>query len=76
MTLKPFQAYLRIHASEAVESLVIDWGDGTTSIGSLTLVPSPEGKGGEWYSVDGLRLNGKPTRRGVYIHHGNKVVIK
>ena len=76
MTLKPFQAYLRIHASEAVESLVIDWGDGTTGIGSLTLVPSPEGKGGEWYSVDGLRLNGKPTRRGVYIHHGNKVVIK
>lgn len=76
MTLKPFQAYLRIHASEAVESLVIDWGDGTTGIGSLTLVPSPEGKGGEWYSVDGLRLNGKPTRRGVYIHNGNKVVIK
>lgn len=76
MTLKPFQAYLRIHASEAVESLVIDWGDGTTGIGSLTLVPSPEGKGGEWYSVDGLRLNGRPTRRGVYIHNGNKVVIK
>lgn len=76
MTLKPFQAYLRIHASAAPESLVIDWGDGTTGIGSLTLVPSPEGKGGEWYSVDGLRLNGKPTRRGVYIHNGNKVVIK
>ena len=29
-----------------------------------------------WYSLDGRRLNGKPTQKGVYINHGKKVVIK
>ena len=29
-----------------------------------------------WYSLDGRRLNGKPSRAGVYINKGIKVVIK
>ena len=29
-----------------------------------------------WYSIDGRRLNSRPAAKGVYIHHGNKVVIK
>ena len=29
-----------------------------------------------WYSLDGVRLSGKPTQRGIYINNGNKVVIK
>ena len=29
-----------------------------------------------WYSLDGVRLSGKPTQRGMYINNGNKVVIK
>ena len=31
---------------------------------------------GQWYSLDGRRLNGQPTRKGIYIHHGKKTVIK
>jgi len=31
---------------------------------------------GAWYSLDGRKLSGKPTQRGVYINNGNKVVIK
>ena len=27
-------------------------------------------------SLDGVRLSGKPTQRGIYINNGNKVVIK
>jgi hypothetical protein len=30
----------------------------------------------EWYTLDGRRLNGKPTQRGVYVSNGRKVVIK
>jgi len=30
----------------------------------------------EWYSLDGRKLDGKPTQRGIYINNGNKVVIK
>ena len=29
----------------------------------------------DWYTIDGQKLSGKPTKKGVYIHHG-KAVIK
>ncbi len=29
-----------------------------------------------WYTIDGRRLSGKPSRAGVYINNGKKVVIK
>ena len=28
-----------------------------------------------WYSIDGRRLNHKPTQKGIYIHNGRKVVM-
>ena len=32
--------------------------------------------GAGWYSLDGRRLSGKPTKKGLYIHNGRKVVIR
>ena len=29
-----------------------------------------------WYTLDGRKLDSKPTRKGLYIHGGRKVVIK
>ncbi|MCR4916335.1 MAG: hypothetical protein K6A96_11330, partial [Prevotella sp.] len=29
-----------------------------------------------WYTLDGVRLDGKPTKEGLYINNGKKVVIK
>ena len=29
-----------------------------------------------WYTLDGRRLNGRPTQRGVYVNNRKKVVIK
>jgi hypothetical protein len=29
-----------------------------------------------WYTLSGVRLNGKPTEKGMYIHGGKKVMIK
>jgi len=31
---------------------------------------------GRWFTIDGRRLNGKPTKKGLYILNGEKVVIK
>ena len=31
---------------------------------------------GSWYSLDGRKLNGKPTQKGVYIYKGVKRVVK
>lgn len=30
---------------------------------------------GEWYDLNGRRLTGKPTRKGIYIHRGRRVLI-
>lgn len=29
-----------------------------------------------WYTINGMRINGIPTQKGIYIHKGKKVVIK
>jgi hypothetical protein len=29
-----------------------------------------------WYSLDGRKLEGKPTVKGIYIHNGRKEVVK
>ena len=37
--------------------------------------PDPSLNGGEnWYTIDGVKLNGEPTKKGVYIVKGKKVV--
>ena len=32
-------------------------------------------KAGAWYTIDGVKLDGKPTKKGLYIHGDRKVVI-
>ena len=48
---------------------------GTISIdnGQLTIDNCIEG---EWYTLDGVRLSGKPSTKGIYINNGRKIVIK
>ena len=29
-----------------------------------------------WYTLDGVRLSGKPSTKGIYINNGKKIVIK
>lgn len=49
-----------------------------TETTSLSPVPSPsrEGSSQGWYTLDGRKLNGKPTQKGIYVNGGRKVVIK
>ena len=51
--------------------------------GEVTAIGSLQTKTGEvtfdsdaWYTLDGVQLNGKPTRKGIYVNNGKKVVIK
>ena len=51
-------------------------GDGeATSISKLDAC-SDEGEDGNWYAIDGRRMNGKPTAKGLYINKGHKLFIK
>ena len=42
---------------------------------SLTLDPTPAGEG-SWYTLDGRPLEGAPTKKGMYIHNGKKIVVR
>ena len=38
-------------------------------------VKSEEFATANWFTLDGRKLNGKPTRPGIYVRNGSKVVI-
>ena len=47
----------------------------TTGIGEEVIVNSEE-SADEWYTLDGRKLDKKPTQKGVYIMNGKKQVVK
>ena len=77
-TLGANKAYLKVGGSQAAGAprLVIRFGDngeGTTAIDGIN---TDDSETGEWYDLNGRKLQGKPTQKGVYIQNGKKVVIK
>jgi len=62
-----------------VRAFVLNFGDdeatGIEEIDNLTIHNS-QFETGAWFTLDGRKLDGKPTRAGVYINNGKKVVIK
>ena len=52
-----------------------EFATGIISIGQLDNLQFDNFADG-WFDLNGRRLNGKPTRAGVYINKGKKVVIK
>ena len=47
----------------------------TTSIGTLKTTTGEVSFDG-WYTLDGMKLNEKPSTKGIYINNGKKIVIK
>ena len=39
------------------------------------IIPECSANSDVWYNITGIRLNGHPTRSGIYIHNGKKVII-
>ena len=48
----------------------------TTGIDHITPDPAPIDEEGDYYTLDGRKLNMRPTQKGVYIVNGKKIVIK
>jgi hypothetical protein len=71
--LAPFQAYLLYTGEGELAEVTTNFESSTTGV--LTVKPSntPSSKDG-WYDMNGRKLNGKPTRKGAYLHRG-KVTI-
>ena len=49
-------------------------GDGTTGVREIKEVR--EVTDDTWYTLEGLKLSGRPQKRGIYVHGGRKVAIK
>ena len=61
-----------------LQIIIEEWDDQdeTTGIDDLKNEKTEEWKLTGWYSLDGRRLSGKPTKGGIYIHKGQKIYIK
>ena len=70
------KAYLEVATTGAPGFLGFDVDGETTGIISNTDFTDSTDKAGEWFSLDGRKLQGKPTEKGLYIVNGRKVVIK
>ena len=75
--IRPFQAYTT-HSSGTrfitLQSLGLG-GDDTTGIEAIDTEEADDGNA-TWHTLDGRRLEGKPTKKGVYIKDGRKYIIK
>ena len=79
--MKGFRAYFQLKDEVAshVRAFRLDFGDGETTgikaIDNLTIHNS-QFEAGAWFTLDGRKLDGKPTQRGIYINNDKKTIIK
>ena len=87
MTINAFRAYFKLTdglvcgdpstaGAKGISNFVLNFGDGeTTGISNHLNNPTTK-QPNDWFTLDGRRLSGKPSQKGLYIHNGNKIVIK
>ena len=71
--IRPFESYLYA-VDEAADSFGVE-GEGITGIVRPVRTVSPS-LSDSWSALDGLRFKTMPTQKGVYIHNGQKVIIR
>ena len=75
--INAFRAYFQLSDGVDAREFVLNFGEdeNTTAINEHESHKSHE-LSGAWYTLDGRKLDGKPTKKGLYIVNGRKVVIK
>lgn len=81
-TMNAFRGYFHVDlgsGASQVRAFVLNL-DGETATG-ISLIDNGQltmdnyAGADEWYTLDGRKLNDKPTQKGIYIHNGKKVVV-
>ena len=74
-TLPAGKVFLPANSSSksSTRSIIIDGGD-TTDIDGMKVDPDQMDE--KWYDLQGRRLDKKPTKKGLYILNGRKVIVK
>ena len=78
-SIPAYRAYLPYNTSSDANIITFSFDDSATAIGKV-LMPVDNGQRttdeGQWYTIDGRRLNAKPTQCGIYIVNGKKVMYR
>lgn len=89
--VSPFRCYLTYTAPSSARGMthgagidlpqtitvrLVDLNGQTTAIGSMDTRTGEVVFGDTWYTLDGRRLIGKPSQRGIYINNGKTVIVK
>ena len=77
--LRPLGAYFVDNAANAANMLreiLIEEPNGSTTAISAITVDGAFVEADGWYTTNGVKLQGVPTEKGVYIRNGKKIVIK
>ena len=78
----PFNAYMDLGATAGAREVVFTFEEldgSTTSIRSIDLEKADSAAGTNadgWYNLNGVKMQGAPTQKGIYIKDGKKVVLK
>ena len=74
-TLAANKAYLELSRSSASKQFVVmSFDDIPTGIDTPQITVKPSD--GAYYTLQGVRVNGRPTRPGIYINNGKKVIVR
>ncbi len=73
--LNPNKAHLEITAPAQSAPAFFGFEENTTAINEHELHESHE-LSGAWYSLDGRKLSGEPSAKGIYVRNGRKFIIK
>ena len=71
-TIAANKCWLEIAPSQAAGARRLVFGS-TTGVDAISLKDITTG---DWYDLNGRKLNGMPTKKGIYINNGKKVIIK
>lgn len=77
--LKAHSAYLQlltndVFTNDGTRAISMEFEDGVTT--GFIQIATDDVEDGDWYGIDGVKFNQKPTQRGVYINNGRKVIVK
>lgn len=74
-TLNPHRAYIPLSSLQDgnVNGFRLDF-DGTNDI--VQPVSNTTAETQSWYNLQGVKMNGQPTQKGLYINNGKKILIK
>ena len=75
VTMPRLKSYFKLSNANGAR-ILIDEPDGTTTVINAVTAETMNVQAEGWYTLNGVKLQGIPSEKGIYINNGKKVVIK